>query len=50
MMLVDVNRGRTEGIALAKTLEELDAGHRDSISSNQLEDQDEDDGLVYPHS
>ena len=27
MMLVDVNRGRNEGAALAKTLEELDAGH-----------------------
>ena len=31
MMLVDVDRGRTEGAVLAKTLEELDAGHRYSV-------------------
>ncbi|KAF3033797.1 Autophagy protein 22 [Didymella heteroderae] len=31
MMLVDLDRGRTEGIALAKTLQELDAGHRNTI-------------------
>jgi len=31
MMLVDLDRGRTEGIALAKTLADLDAGHRDSL-------------------
>ncbi|KAF3049949.1 Autophagy protein 22 [Didymella keratinophila] len=31
MMLVDLERGRTEGIALAKTLDDLDAGYRDSL-------------------
>lgn len=39
MMLVDLDRGRTKGIALAKTLEELDAGHRNSIGlRNDSED------------
>ena len=33
MMLVDLDRGRSEGIALAKTLDDLGAGHRDSFSS-----------------
>ncbi|KAF9701062.1 hypothetical protein EKO04_000876 [Ascochyta lentis] len=42
MMLVDVNRGRTEGIALAKTLEALDAGHRNSLSQHG----ESDDGLI----
>lgn len=31
MMLVDVGRGRTEGVALAKTLGELDAAHGNSV-------------------
>lgn len=39
-MLVDLERGRTEGIALAKTLEELDTSHRNSID---LRDDSEDD-------
>ena len=30
MMLVDVNRGRTEGVALARNLEALDAGNLNS--------------------
>ena len=34
MMLVDINRGRTEGIALAKTLEQLDAGHQHSFDQH----------------
>lgn len=43
MMFVDVSRGRSEGIALAKTLEELDADHQDSVG--QCEDSD--DGAGY---
>lgn len=31
MMLVDLDRGRIEGIALAKTLEELETGDQDSV-------------------
>jgi UMF1 family MFS transporter len=46
MMLVDVSRGRTEGAALAKTLEELDAGHLNSVGRHH----DSDDGLAYSQS
>jgi UMF1 family MFS transporter len=39
MMLVDLDRGRTEGIALAKTLDDLDARQRNSIGArHDLED------------
>lgn len=39
MMLVDIDRGRTEGIALAKTLEQLDTGHHTfSTQHNDPED------------
>lgn len=38
MMLVDVNRGRTEGAALAKTLEDLDAGHRHPVGQRDYLD------------
>ena len=38
MMLVDVERGHAEGIALARTLERLDAGHNDfTTQSNDSE-------------
>lgn len=40
MMLVDLDRGRAEGIALARTLEELDAGHQHTIGRlNDSEDE-----------
>ncbi|KAL1594949.1 Autophagy protein 22 [Nothophoma quercina] len=38
MMFVDVNRGRTEGAALAKTLEDLDAGHRHPVGQRDYLD------------
>lgn len=38
MMLVDIERGRTEGIALAKTLAELDRGYESSIESDGISD------------
>ena len=38
MMLVDVERGHAEGIALARTLQHLDSGHHDlSTQSNDSE-------------
>lgn len=45
-MLVNVDRGRTEGIALSKTLEELDAGHRSFVDQRD----DFDDEPAYPRS
>ena len=38
MMLVDVDRGHTEGAALAKTLEELDASHRTFVGQRDNSD------------
>ncbi|KAJ4384442.1 Autophagy protein 22 [Didymella sp. IMI 355093] len=40
MMLVDLDRGRTEGIALAKTLDDLDAHQRNSIGARQDSEDD----------
>lgn len=40
MMFVDLDRGRSEGIALAKTLADLDAGRPTSID---LHDDSEDE-------
>jgi hypothetical protein len=38
MMLVNVERGHAEGIALARTLEQLDAGYHDfTTPSNDSE-------------
>jgi UMF1 family MFS transporter len=44
MVLVDVDRGRTEGAALAKTLEELSRA-RDSHQIDDDDDDDDDDNL-----
>jgi UMF1 family MFS transporter len=40
MMLVDLDRGRAEGIALARTLDDLGAGRRDSF--DQRDDSEDD--------
>lgn len=40
MMLVDLDRGRTEGIALARTLDGLDAGHRDFVGPRRDSEDD----------
>jgi UMF1 family MFS transporter len=40
MMLVDVERGHAEGIALARTLEQLDAGHHDLLTQSNDSESD----------